>query len=359
MATPQAPSGRQIRRRRAGALLGLALVAIFVIAALRAGGGKSRAVTQARATGRASSAAAGPGRVQVRVVQSGSLATAEQDAAAVVVSPNGFLLVGGIDEGESSLSSIVSVRTAGAEGGARAQAQADAHAIGTLPTALHDACASFVDGSAYLFGGGVVSSFAQITRISASGASRSAGQLPTPASDVACATIGETVYVVGGYTGVAPLRTILAWRPGAPAVRVAGLLPKPLRYAAVAAVGGQLVIAGGSSGETASRDIYRFDPATGTLASIGLLPRALTHAAAAALAGTMFVFGGRGSSPSSATRRILAIAPGGDVRQVGLLPVALSDLAAAALDGHIVLAGGRDAGGRVHGAIFTATVAAG
>ena len=383
MGTPRAPSGRQpspagrqratlgrrARRRRAGALLGLLLVAI-VVAVLLGGGGKSPPGTsahgdsatgssQAGASGGSSSTGAALARVRMRVVQSGMLATAEQDAAAVVESPSSFLLLGGIDAGESSLSSVVSVGTAGAEGGAWAQAQADAHAIGTLPTALHDACASFSAGAAYLFGGGVVGSFAQITRIDASGASRPAGQLPTPASDVACATIAETVYIVGGYTGVAPLRTILAWRPGAPAARVAGVLPRPLRYAAVAAVGGQLVIAGGTSGETASRNVYRFDPATGRLASIGLLPRALTHAAAAALAGTMFVFGGRGSSPSSATRRILAIAPGGEVRQVGLLPFALSDLAAVAQDGHIVLAGGRDAGGGVHGAILTATVAAG
>jgi N-acetylneuraminic acid mutarotase len=276
-------------------------------------------------------------------VQSGVLPAAEQDAAAAVVSPGRFLLLGGIDEAESSLASILD-----ADG-------SHVRTIGTLPAALHDACASFVDGAAYLFGGGVVSSFAQITRISAAGATQPAGQLPTPASDVACATIGATTYIVGGYTGVTPLRTILAWHPGALA-RVAGLLPEPLRYAALAAVDGQLVIAGGTSGDTANRDIYRFDPTTRKLTIIGVLPRPLTHAAAAALNGTVFVFGGRGSSPTSQTRRILAITESGNVEQVGVLPLALSDLAAVPLDGHIVIAGGRDEAGRVHNAILTATV---
>jgi N-acetylneuraminic acid mutarotase len=334
---------QQIRRRRAGALLGIAL-AVIAGAALTAGGGKPpRTQAQAGSTAAPHATRAGPARVEVRTVQSGVLPAAEQDAAAVVISPDRLLLLGGIAETESSLASTVS--TNGSHAGT----------IGTLPTALHDACASFVDGAAYLFGGGVISSFAQITRISASGATQPAGQLPTPASDVACATIGETVYIVGGYTGVKPLRTILAWHPGAQA-RVAGLLPDPLRYAALAAVGGQLVIVGGTSGETASRDVYRFDPTTGKLTIIGLLPRPLTHAAAAALNGTVFVFGGRGSSPTSQTRRILAITASGTVEQVGVLPLALSDLAAVSLAGHVVIAGGRDGSGRVHNAILAATV---
>jgi hypothetical protein len=335
---------RQVHRRRAGALLGIAL-AVIAGATLAAGGGKGpvRTGAQARPLGASSSTRAVPARVEVRTVQSGMLPAAEQDAAAAVVSPSRFLLIGGIDEAESSLASVVNANGL------------QASIAGTLPAALHDACASFVDGAAYLFGGGVVSSFAQIARISANGASQPAGRLPTPASDVACATIGATVYIVGGYTGVMPLRTILAWRPGGQ-VRVAGLLPKPLRYTALAAVGGQLVIAGGTSGETASRDVYRFDPITGKLTITGLLPRPLTHAAAAALNGTVFVFGGRGSSQTSQTRRILAIPASGKVEQVGVLPVGLSDLAAVSLAGHIVIAGGRDGSGRVHNAILTVTI---
>ncbi|HTC61022.1 MAG TPA: hypothetical protein VK691_13025 [Solirubrobacteraceae bacterium] len=277
------------------------------------------------------------------VAQTGTLPTAEQDAAAVVTAPSKFLLIGGIDQGETSLASIVNATSS------------HAHTIGNLPAALHDASASFTSGAAYLFGGGVVSSFPQITKIDADGSTQPAGELPTPTSDVASATIGDTAYIVGGYTGVTPLPTVLAWQPGRQAHLVA-TLPKPLRYAAVAAVARALVIAGGTSGETASRDIYRFDPSTGKLRKIGLLPEPLTHAAAAAVDGTTFVFGGRGSSTTSQTRAILAIAPSGKVSRVGLLPVGLSDLAAVALEGHIVIIGGRDASGRVHNEILTATM---
>jgi N-acetylneuraminic acid mutarotase len=268
---------------------------------------------------------------------------AEQDATAVAVGPDTFLLLGGIDQGETSLASIVSATSS------------RARTIGSLPAALHDASASFTNGAAYLFGGGVVSSFPEITRVNTNGTTQPAGELPTPASDVASATIADTVYIVGGYTGVTPLHTILAWRPGEQPHAV-GLLPKPLRYAAVAAVGGALVIAGGTSGESASRDIYHFDPSTAKLTKIGLLPQPLTHAAAAAVNGTAFVFGGRGSSPTSQTRAILAVSPSGRVTRAGLLPVGLSDLAAVPLEGHIVIAGGRDQSGHVYGKIFTATV---
>jgi DNA-binding beta-propeller fold protein YncE len=281
--------------------------------------------------------------VQVTIAQTGSLPTAEQDAAAVATAPGRFLLAGGIDQGETSLASIVSATSS------------QAHMIGALPAALHDASASFTSGAAYLFGGGVVSSFPQITEVFANGTTRPAGELPTPSSDVASATIGDTVYIVGGYTGVTPLRTILAWRPREQ-THVIALLPKPLRYAAVAAIGGALVIAGGTSGESASRDIYRFDPSTGALTRIGLLPLPLTHATAAAMNGAVFVFGGRGSSPTSQTRAILSISPSGTVKPVGLLPLGLSDLAAVSLGGHIAIAGGRDASGRVHNEILTATV---
>jgi N-acetylneuraminic acid mutarotase len=150
------------------------------------------------------------------------------------------------------------------------------------------------------------------------------------------------------------LRTILAWRPGA-AARVAGTLPKPLRYAAVAAVGGRLIIAGGTSGEAASRDVYSFDPADGSLAKLGLLAHPLTHAAAAEVGGTVLLVGGREASPTSQTRRILAIGADGKIRTVGLLPRASSDLAAVALGRRAIVAGGRDGEGHVQDTILTVT----
>jgi Kelch motif len=62
---------------------------------------------------------------------------------------------------------------------------------------------------------------------------RSAGS-PAPSSDQPAAAIGNTVYVVGGYTGSQWLDTIVAWRPGTQP-RIVAHLPFALRYAAVTA----------------------------------------------------------------------------------------------------------------------------
>lgn len=344
---------RARRRLLVAGSVGLGAVVLVIALVAGGGGGKSgpvdtsqrgdlRAHTHARArlAGKHTTPRAGT-PAAMTITQTGLLPAPVQDAAAAAIGPDRLLLIGGIDQGETSVADILQA------------SPSSARRIGTLPQALHDASASPLAGAVYLFGGGVVSSFPQITRIDPSGATSPAGQLPTPGSDVATAALGGTVYVVGGYTGVTPLRTILAWRPGTSA-RVVAILPKPLRYAAVAASGGKLTIAGGTSGEEAGRDIYRFDPASGSLARIGLLPHPLTHAGAAALGGTVYVFGGREASPTSQTRRILAIEPDGEVRGAGLLPKAMSDLAAVALGERIVLIGGRDGTGATQSAILTA-----
>ncbi len=369
---------RLLRRRRLLAgVAGLAVLAVAIVLLAGGAGGKGgvvdtsqrgvpRARVRARGTSRLANTPTSNTPTALTVSQTGVLPAPVQDAAAAAApGPNRFLVMGGIDQGEASVADILEADPTGAK------------RIGTLPHALHDASASTLGTTGtlgttsaprtsgtlrtsgalgapvYLFGGGVVSSFPQITKIDPTGATSPAGRLLTPASDVATAAIDGTVYIVGGYTGVAPLRTILAWRPGATA-RVVATLPKPLRYAAVAACLGKLVIAGGTSGEEASRNIYRFDPASGTLVQIGLLPRPLTHAAAAALGGTAYVFGGREASPTSQTRHILAIEASGKVRKAGLLPKAESDLAVVALGESVILAGGRDGAGAVQSTILTA-----
>jgi Kelch motif len=279
---------------------------------------------------------------RVSVAQTGTLPLALQDAAVAASGQGGFLLMGGLDEGEASHDEML-------QGGA-----SGASAIGTLPVALHDACAAWLGRAAYLFGGGQQSSFAGVYRVEHSGAARSARSLPSSASDLGCATVGATAYLVGGYTGAEPLNTILAWRPREGA-RVVGRLPKPLRYAAVVATGRGLTIVGGTSGEQASSGVYRFDPRSGSVRKLASLPGPLTHAAAAPVGDTVLVFGGRSALASGQTTAIRAIAPGGQIRLVGRLPKPLSDMAAVVVGGRVLLLGGRDGTGRVQDSILSVT----
>jgi hypothetical protein len=168
---------------------------------------------------------------------------------------------------------------------------------------------------------------------------------PAAASDVAAGVINGTAYVVGGYTGVVPLDTIVAWS-GSGTGRVVGHLPHPVRYAAVAAIGGRLIIAGGTSGDVATREVYSFDPVDGQVHQIGLLPHELTHAAGAALGDRVYVIGGRGPDQGTQTNVILSVNPvTGRVRPAGHLPVALSDVGAATIGGMVMVAGGRQPSG--------------
>ncbi|MEA2467480.1 MAG: hypothetical protein QOJ57_1606 [Thermoleophilaceae bacterium] len=221
-----------------------------------------------------------------------------------------------------------------------------------LPSDVHDAAAAPAPGGgAYLFGGGEPSRDA-ILHVTPAGRTTTAGRLPAPASDVAAAAIGSTYYVVGGFTGTQPLRTIVAWQPGSKA-RVVARLPIAVRYAAVAAAGNRLVIAGGSTGTSASRAVYAFDPAAGAVKRIATLPRPLTHAAAATLGGFVYVIGGRGATLTSQTAAIRAIdARTGRVTTAGRLPRRLSDAGAVSARGSIVLAGGRDAAGQVRSEVL-------
>ena len=67
------------------------------------------------------------------------------------------------------------------------------------------------------------------------------GSLPAVTADAAVATVGNTAYVIGGYTGAAELSTIVAYTPGSPAQTVASL-PVTLRYATAAAFDGDVYL---------------------------------------------------------------------------------------------------------------------
>src|SRR5437660_4302272 len=178
--TPQAREDRRrashqrVVRRRRGAAAGLLLLAVLIIVLVSSGGGSRHASTAAKHAGsRAGSAGSASVRLKAVVQQSGRLPAPVQDAAVAAIGPDSALLMGGLDQADTSVSDILRATLAGAT------------KVGALPTALHDATASPLAGQAYLFGGGATSQFSGILAVAASGAAQPAGQLPTPASDVA------------------------------------------------------------------------------------------------------------------------------------------------------------------------------
>jgi hypothetical protein len=271
---------------------------------------------------------------QVRPAQ--PLPAPAQDVAATSVGPDQALLVGGLDARDTSRPNIDSLTNG------RVVPR------GHLPTGLHDAAAVTLGKFVYLFGGGGTQggnerSSDRILRIDpASGATTDAGKLPTPTSDLAGAVVGDTAYLVGGFTGSKPLNTIIAWRPGAPP-QVVGTLPQPVRYAAVTAAQGKVIIAGGSAQQGASDAIQSFDPQTRRVSPLGRLPAPVTHAAGATLANSVLIVGGRGDTQTSQTNAITVVNPlSGQVTQTpATLPAPLSDIGAISFPNTVVLVGGR------------------
>jgi hypothetical protein len=269
-----------------------------------------RAASTGAASGASGRGAAARAPLRISVSPAGRLPAPVQDPATTALG-GAVLLIGGLDQSDVS---VADVTRAGVHG---------ARVIASLPAALHD----------------------EITQIAPHSAAAPAGRLPAPASDVGAASIGDTVYIVGGYTGVTALRSIVAWS-GSGAGRVVATLPHPVRYAAVAAVAGRLIIAGGTSGDAATRDVYSFDPAAARVTRLARLPRPLTHASAVTLGGVVLVVGGRGSVQGTQVGGILAIDPlGRTVSAAGSLPVPLSDTGAAPVSGGALVVGGRGAAG--------------
>ena len=127
----------------------------------------------------------------------------------------------------------------------------------------------------YVFGGGQSSSTDRISRIDTrTWTTRPAGSIGEPLSDLGAASVGKTVYLVGGYTGRQYATAILAFRPSNHAP-VAARLPQGLRYAGVAALGGKVYVAGGLTTAGESRSVYVFDPRPRAVRRIATLPKPL------------------------------------------------------------------------------------
>jgi YVTN family beta-propeller protein len=341
---------RRRRRRRRRLLRGLVVVGLILVAiegvTLLAARRDSPSNRHALSTSTAVSTAPRPARraarrtpstLEITARRTGTLTSALQDAAVAPATTGGtsIALLAGLSASDLSTNAI---RLAHADGDAT---------TGTLPVALHDAGAAYLRGADYLFGGGDgITQHAEIYRVDArKGVAQAVASLPAPSSDQAVANIGDTAYVVGGYTGTNWLNTIVAFRPPR-SVRIVAHLPTPVRYAAVTAVHGELVIAGGSLPDgTASRNIYAFKPSHG-ITLIGHLPAPTTHAAATTVADRALIIGGRGPLLDTPKDTIIAVDPAtGSVRLAGRLPSALSDEMAARSGNKLLVFGGRAASG--------------
>ncbi|MDQ1679530.1 MAG: hypothetical protein QOI42_389 [Frankiaceae bacterium] len=212
----------------------------------------------------------------------------------------------------------------------------------TLEKAVHDTAAAVAGGAVVLFGGGAASESSDVQRLSGGRTTRVAA-LPQPRSDLVTASVGGTVYVIGGYTGRADTPDVLATTDGVH-FRVVGRLPVTVRYPAVAVTGTTIWVIGGDHALAPTDVVQRIDTTTGRISLVGHLAHALGHASAWTRAdGTVLVAGGRltGDRLSGAVSRF-------DTRTLALttvasLPRPTADMGVSVLNGVAYLFGGEAA----------------
>lgn len=266
------------------AVLVVTAIAVLVVILTTSGGGQGRRATRATAA-----------RARVAVipaVESGLLPwSLPAPVSREVVLPGGgnsLIVLGGLN-GSSSASGVFSLDSA--SGALRS--------IGALRTRVHDAAGAILAGREIVFGGGSPATVATVDAFPSS--APTPGSLPAPRSDAAAASIGDTAYIVGGYTGSAADPSVLATTDGT-TFRTVATLRVPVRYPAVAAVAGKLYVFGGEaiSGPDAGKpvdDIQVIDPSRRSVSIAGHLPAPLEAAAAVVLGGAVYVVGGDTTAP--------------------------------------------------------------
>ena len=218
------------------------------------------------------------------------------------------------------------------------------HPVGTLAQPLHDLAAASNGDGMLVLGGGSTASTDSVESISPDGAARSVGRLPKPRSDLVAATIGNRTYVLGGYDGSNPDPVVLETTDGRSFTTVARL-PVPVRYPAIAVSGADLYLFGGETADgQATSAIQEVVPSSGAARVVGHLPHSLDHATAATLAGGIYVLGG--ALNGSATDQIVSFDPSTQaVGAAGRLPIPVSNAAVAPVGPSAYLIGGTGSDG--------------
>ena len=169
----------------------------------------------------------------------GQLPRAQSDVAVAELGGTAYI-VGGYD-GTNWLTTILAWRP-----GSRVRV------VGHLPVGLRYSAVSAVDGRLLVIGGSTptVASDAIYSFDPATGAVKQIGRLRDPITHASAATLGSTVYLIGGRGDLLNAQTAAVWaiNPETGAIKAAGRLPQALSDTGTLTVGDAIVVAGGLDG---------------------------------------------------------------------------------------------------------------
>lgn len=314
----------------------------MIAAILAAGGLAAGVIVSSGGSGHSTSSAASPAgsrrghaspRRLVARLSSHHL-RAPLSGEAIAPQAGGLLIVGGLDSGGVSTSSVQRLDS-------RTQAL---RPFARLAEPLHDAAAVTMVGRTLVFGGGSATTIDRVESLPAGGTGRVIGRLPASRSDLSSVTYGGRAYVLGGYDGATTVDSVLGTADGRRFAELARL-PTPVRYAGVTSLGGTIYALGGELSDGSDSDqIQAVDIAGHRARVVAHLPQPVSHSSAVELGGRIYLLGGRRGGQASdlilsfdPSRRRVAVA--------GHLPQAVTNAAAATAGGAGYLVGGLDANG--------------
>ena len=176
--------------------------------------------------------------------------------------------------------------------------------------------------------------------------------MPTPRTEIAGASFGDGVYIIGGFDKSGRVRDIVevyniknnTWTEAAP-------LPIPLHHTSVSSYNGKLYVAGGYTDNNwnPTNNLFIYDPLKNKWQEGKQMPTARGALTANFINGVLFAVGGQSSSFSSSSSGILATTeayyPESDSwASKAPMPTARHHAGSAVVDGKLYVIGGRVAG---------------
>lgn len=182
--------------------------------------------------------------------------------------------------------------------------------VGALSVAQSDVAVTEAGGSAYVVGGFDGTNYLHtIVRWRPGTSPRVVGHLPVGLRYAAVAVAGDGLFVLGGSTPAAASDAIYRFDLTTHRVRRMGTLRHPITHGMAATLGSTVYLIGGRGDSLTSqtRDIWAINPTTGAVTPAGRLPVATSDAGVTTTGGTI-VFAG-GQTPSSTLAGVGELVP--------------------------------------------------
>jgi N-acetylneuraminic acid mutarotase len=216
------------------------------------------------------------------ITHTSSLPLAQHDAQGASLGGKVYVFGGG---SASELDHIVSFDPVGGA----------VHAVGSLPHAQSDVAVTQSGGTAYVVGGYDGSSWLDTIIAWRPGSSpKVVAHLPVGLRYSSASAVGGQIVIIGGSTPSGASNAIYRFDVQTRRVRQIGRLPHPVTHAGAATLGSSVYLVGGrgDSLDAQMASVWRIDPLTGTVHPAGRIPRPLSDTGVLTVGNAIIVAGG-------------------------------------------------------------------